>query len=69
MREFGILVTRLFAIAMIQFVVEMFVDKKEHPRHIQMLEIACILGGFVLLLQFARTHLMYELAHFLSYIQ
>jgi len=67
MREFTILIGQLFFIALLQTVLELFIDPKEKPKHVQILNIACIIGSLYLLLQFVFQYLMGEISTFVNF--
>ena len=67
MREFTFLIGQLFFIALLQTVLELFLDPKERPKHVQILNIACIMGSLYLLLQFAFEYLLGELSSFITF--
>ena len=62
MREFTLLIGQLFFIALMQTVLELFIDPKERPKHVQILNIACIMGSLYLVLQFVFTYILRELS-------
>ena len=67
MREFTVLIGQLFFIALMQTVLELFIDPEERPKHVQILNIACIIGSLYLLLQFVFEYLMGELSTFVTF--
>lgn len=67
MGEFTLLIGQLFFIALMQTVLELFIDPKERPKHVQILNIACIMGSLYLLLQFAFNYLLGELTTFITF--
>ena len=67
MREFTVLIGQLFFIALMQTVLELFIDPRERPKHVQILNIACIIGSLYLLLQFVFEYLMGELFTFVTF--
>ena len=67
MREFTILIGQLFFIALMQTVLELFIDPKERPKHVQILNIACIIGSLYLLLQFVFEYLLGEISTIVTF--
>jgi len=67
MREFTMLIAQLFFIALIQTVLELFIDSEKRPHHVRILNIACIIGSLYLLLQFVFEHLMSEIATIVTF--
>jgi len=67
MREFTLLIGQLFFISLMQTVLELFIDPKERPKHVQILNIACIVGSLYLLLQFVFEYLLGELSMFVTF--
>jgi len=67
MREFTLLIGQLFFISLMQTVLELFIDPKERPKHVQTLNIACIVGSLYLLLQFVFEYLLGELSMFVTF--
>ena len=67
MREFTMLVGQLFLIALMQIVLELFINAKERPMHVQILNIACIVGSMYLLLQFVFEYILGEVTTFLNF--
>ena len=61
MREFLLLLGQLFMIGCLQMMAELFIDADKRPYQAQLLNIACFLGGFYLLIQFAFAHVLAEL--------
>ena len=61
------LIGQLFFIAMLLYVLELFVDKGTYPRQVKLFEIACAMSGLILLLQYARTHLWAEILRFFPF--
>ena len=67
MREFTILIGQLFFIALMQTVLELFIDPNERPKHVQILNIACIIGSLYLLLQFVFEYLVGEISTIMTF--
>ena len=67
MREFTLLVGQLFFIALLQTVLELFIEPKERPHHVKILNIACVMGSMYLLLQFAFNYLLSEISTFITF--
>ena len=67
MREFTLLIGQLFFIALMQTVLELFIDPSERPKHVQILNIACIVGSLYLLLQFVFEYLLGEISTFMNF--
>ena len=67
MREFTMLIGQLFFIALMQTVLELFIDADERPKHVKILNIACIMGSMYLLLQFAFEYLLGEISAFITF--
>ena len=67
MREFTMLIGQLFFIALMQTVLELFINKNEKPMHVQILNIACIVGSLYLLLQFVFEHLLGEITTMVNF--
>ena len=67
MREFTILIGQLFFIALLQTVLELFIDPNERPKHVQILNIACIIGSLYLLLQFVFEYLLGEISTIVTF--
>jgi len=64
MREFIVLIGQIGFIALLEVILEMFVDK---PHHIKLLRLACIMGSLYLLLQFAQDYLIGAVTAFLPF--
>ena len=67
MREFAILIGQLFFIALMQTVLELFIDSDKKPMHVKILNIACIMGSLYLLLQFVFDYLLSEISAFINF--
>ena len=67
MREFTLLIGQLFFIALMQTVLELFMEPKERPHHVKILNIACVMGSLYLLLQFAFNYLLNEISTFIPF--
>ena len=68
MREFIMLIGHLCLIALVQMVLEAFIDAGKRPLHVHILNIACILGCVYLLIQFIFDFLLSELTAFISFL-
>ena len=68
MREFVLLIGHLCLIALVQMVLEAFIDSDKRPLHVHILNIACILGCVYLLIQFVFEFLLTELTAFISFL-
>ena len=66
MREFIILIGEILLIALLQTIFEVFLDKDKQALQIRMVNIACFLGSFYLLLQFVFTHILSEITTFVK---
>ena len=66
MREFIILIGEILLIALLQTIFEVFLDKDKQALQIRMVNIACFLGSFYLLLQFVFTHILSEISTFVK---
>jgi hypothetical protein len=62
MREFMVLIGQLCLIALVQMVLESFIDSSRRPLNVHILNIACILGCVYLLMQFVFGFLLNELS-------
>ena len=62
MREFIVLIGQLCLIALVQMVLEPFIDADKRPVNVHILNTACILGCVYLLLQFVFEFLLNELS-------
>ena len=67
MREFTMLIGQLVLIAIMQTVLELFIDVKERPIHGKILDIACVMGSFYLLLQFIFDYMLDEISNFINF--
>lgn len=61
MEEFIILIVQILIIACIQSVAEIFIDREKSPMQIKLINIACTVGSFYLLVQFVISHIFEEL--------
>jgi len=68
MREFIMLIGHLCLIALVQMVLEAFIDGSKRPLHVHILNIACILGCIYLLIEFVFDFLLSELTAFISFL-
>ena len=66
MQAFTVLIGQLFFIAILQTVLESFLDLHEKERHKTILGVACVLGSLYLLMQFVYNHLLREMATFIT---
>jgi len=66
MREFMILIGQLCLIALVQMVLEPFIDASKRPVNVHILNIACILGCVYLLIQFVFEFLLAELTSIIN---
>ena len=62
MREFAILVGQLFCIALLQMLLESFLEGRKEWLHV--IKMACLLGSLYLLLQYAYRYVLPELFSF-----
>ena len=62
MREFALLVGQLFCIALLQMLLEAFLEGRKELLHA--LKMACLLGSLYLLLQYAYQYVIPELFSF-----
>ena len=67
MREFMILIIELLFIALIQTVIEAVFDEQERKKQIKVVNIACILISYLLLIRFVYNHLLGELTAFVGF--
>jgi hypothetical protein len=67
MREFTILIGEIFFIALLQTVIETFLDKDKHSQQMKIINIACILGSLYLLLRFVYDHILSEISTFVQF--
>jgi len=65
MREFIVLVGQLLSISLLQMVLEVFIDPKERPYHVKILNIACIMFCMFLLIQFVFNYILGEISTFI----
>jgi len=68
MREFVMLIGHLCLIALVQMVLEAFIDAGKRPLHVHILNIACILGCIYLLIQFVFEFLLSEIMAFITFL-
>jgi len=68
MREFIMLIGYLCLIALVQMVLEAFIDSSKRPLHVHILNIACILGCVYLLIQFVFEFLLSEIMSFITFL-
>lgn len=61
MREFMILITELVAIALLQTILEAVLDAEERKRQIKVLNIACVVASYLVLIRYVYTHFWTEL--------
>jgi len=66
MREFIILIGQFCLIALVQMVLEPFIDASKRPVNVHILNIACILGCVYLLIQFVFEFLLTELSSLIT---
>ncbi|MDR1914060.1 MAG: hypothetical protein LBQ68_06200 [Clostridiales bacterium] len=65
MREFFVLIGQIFIIALVQTIIEVFLDIEKRPQQIKIINIACVMGSLYLLLQFVFTYIIKELQTFI----
>ena len=61
MREFMILVGQIFLISLVQTILEVFLKSENRDYQIKIINIACIMGSFYLVLHFVFTYIIREL--------
>ena len=66
MREFIVLILELLFIALIQTIVEAIFDAEERKKQMRVVNIACILISYLLLIRFVYNHLLGELTAFVG---
>ena len=52
MNDFFLLIGQIFLIAIVQLVVEVIIDAKNHPLQATLINVACFLGGLYLVMDF-----------------
>jgi len=52
MNDFLVLIGQIFVISLIQLVLEVFINVKEHPYQAAIINVACFLGSLYFLLDF-----------------
>lgn len=67
MREFMVLIGEIVFIALLQMVLEAFLDAEKKSQIMRFINIACVLGSLYLLLQFAYTYLLSEISTFVRF--
>lgn len=66
MNEFLLLLGRIFFIAVLQIVIEAFIDPDKRPHHAMILNVACIMGCLYLLLDFILNNVLTKLASLIN---
>ena len=66
MRELSLLIGQIFFIAILQTVLELFLEKDKRDDLIKIINIACIIGSLYLLLQFVFNHMWDEITSFVN---
>ena len=67
MREFMVLIVELLFIALIQTIVEAVFDAEDRKKQMRVVNIACILISYLLLIRFVYNHLLEELTAFVGF--
>ena len=67
MREFIILIGEIFFIALLQTIIDTFLDAQKHSYQMKIINIACIMGSLYLLLQFVYNHILSEISAFVKF--
>lgn len=67
MREFTVLIGEIVFIALLQTVIELFVDGDKRPQQMRIINIACVMGSLYLLLQFVYTYILNEISTFVKF--
>ena len=62
MREFIILIGELLFVAAIQAIIEAIMDERGLKRQMQVVNIACILISYILLIRYVNNHLLGEIS-------
>jgi len=65
MREFIVLAGQIVFIALLQMILEAFLDPKDRPYHVKILNIACIMFSMYLLMQFVFNYILGEISTFM----
>ncbi|MCL2373365.1 MAG: hypothetical protein FWC78_08200 [Defluviitaleaceae bacterium] len=66
MREFLILITEIMAVVILQTILETVFDLQERKQYAKVLNIACILVCYFLLIRYAYLHLFGEIAQLVN---
>ena len=61
MREFMVLVGQIFLISLVQTILEVFLKSENRDYQIKIINIACIMGSFYLVIQFVFSYIIKEL--------
>jgi len=61
MQDFLVLITELLLIVILQTIIESILDADKHKGHIKVVNVACIIASYVLLLRYIFTNLWSEL--------
>ena len=64
MRDFLVLIGQIFGIAVINMLIEMFIDEKKRADYMRVVNMACVMGSLLLLMRFAYNTLLGELTEF-----
>ena len=67
MREFTLLIGQFCLIALIQTITDVFLDEEKRPYLKKFINIAAILAGLYLLLQFVFNHIINEISAFMRF--
>jgi hypothetical protein len=66
-REFIILIGEIFFIALLQTIIETFLEQEKRPRQMGIINIACIMGSLYLLLKFVYDNILSEISSFVQF--
>jgi RsiW-degrading membrane proteinase PrsW (M82 family) len=67
MLDFFMLLGEIAVIAIVQIVLEAFLDKDKHAQLLKVVNVACFLGCFYLLLQYVNTHILSDFTDFVKF--
>ena len=67
MREFTVLIGEIFFIALLQTILETFLDPEKRAYQVRIINIACVMGSLYLLLEFVYNHILGEISAFVKF--
>jgi hypothetical protein len=64
--EFIMLIGQILIIVILQTIIETFFEKEKHAVQLRIINIACILGSFYLLIEFIFGHILNQITDFVK---